>query len=184
LLQEDYIFVVTSPFIESQKQARVNATGDTKKGLPGEPGQYFRRARNAKQTVPMITRGSTGDVVVGATLGHVVGTFSVDFLTVVVVLTGVAVAVAATVASDISTRDALTEEVFPPVTLTLSDHSLYPVLSTATVYVPGVMFSRTSGVYPLYTLLRYTLDPVGADLTLSVPFIELRVEITKVRSQK
>ena len=47
---------------------------------------------------PSTIAGSTGDAaVVGVSLGHVVGTFSVDFFIVVAVFTGVAVAAAAVV---------------------------------------------------------------------------------------
>jgi hypothetical protein len=52
---------------------------------------------------PITSVGSTGDASVGVALGHGVGTFSVDFLIVVAVFTGVAVAaVVATVVSSLS----------------------------------------------------------------------------------
>ena len=50
----------------------------------------------------MTIAGSTGDVVVVVLLGHVVGTFRVDFLIVVAVGTGVAVATTGPVPSGVS----------------------------------------------------------------------------------
>jgi hypothetical protein len=69
------------------------------------PKNYRRMITTSPIPMPAapITRaGSTGDAAVGVAFGHMVGTFMVDFLTVVAVLTGIAVAAGVPAPSGVS----------------------------------------------------------------------------------
>jgi hypothetical protein len=79
-----------------------------------------RNTINPTPTAPRIAKTLTGDV--GVALGHGVGTFFVDFTVVFTVDTVVRGAVVVmVVTSGVRTREAITEEVFPAVTVTLSE---------------------------------------------------------------
>ena len=91
--------------------------------IPKNYGRRITTSMTPMPTAPRRTAGSTGDELAGVSLGHEVGTFSVDFLTVVVVFTVVAVttgAVVSSVVSDNCWSEGFTVYVFPEVTVTAS----------------------------------------------------------------
>ena len=72
-------------------------------------------------TAPRIAIILTGDAGVGVSVGHGVGTFTVDMAVVLTVVTVVWGTVVTVVSSGARTSDAVTYEVFPGVTVMLSE---------------------------------------------------------------